>query len=74
VSLSFTRKTGESDQLFGSVTSADISEGLAAQGFTIDKRKIELSEPIKTIGEFEVPVKLHREIVAKVKLAVTKEE
>jgi large subunit ribosomal protein L9 len=74
VSLSFARKTGENDHLFGSVTSADISEALAAQGFTIDKRRIELAEPIKAIGEFEVPVKLHREIVATVKLAVTKEE
>jgi len=74
VSLELTRKSGENDQLFGSVTSADISEALAAKGFTIDKRKIALAEPIKTIGEFEVPIKLHREIAATVKLAVKKEE
>ncbi|HKV48935.1 MAG TPA: 50S ribosomal protein L9 [Candidatus Acidoferrales bacterium] len=74
VSLEVTRKSGESDQLFGSVTSADISEALAAKGFTIDKRKITLAEPIKTIGEFDVPIKLHREIAATVKLAVKKEE
>lgn len=74
VSLEVTRKSGESDQLFGSVTSADISEALAAKGFTIDKRKIALAEPIKTIGEFDVPIKLHREIAASVKLAVKKEE
>src|SRR6516225_3737209 len=51
VSLSFTRKTGENDQMFGSVTTADISEGLAAQGFKIDKRQVQLAEPIKIIGE-----------------------
>lgn len=74
VSLELTRKSGENDQLFGSVTSADISEALAQKGFTIDKRKITLAEPIKTIGEFEVPVRLHREINATVKLAVKKDE
>jgi large subunit ribosomal protein L9 len=74
VSLSFTRKAGENEQLFGSVTSADISEALAAQGFTIDKRKITLTDPIKLVGEYEIPVKLHREVVANVKLVVKKEE
>jgi len=74
VSLSLTRKAGESDQLFGSVTSADISEALAAQGYTIDKRKISLENPIKLVGEYDVPVKLHREVVANIKLAVKKEE
>ncbi len=74
VSLELTRKSGENDQLFGSVTNADVSEALAAQGFTIDKRKITLADPIKTIGEFEIPVKLHREVTATVKLAVKKEE
>jgi large subunit ribosomal protein L9 len=74
VSLELTRKSGENDQLFGSVTNADISEALAAKGYTIDKRKITLTEPIKTIGEFEIPVKLHREVTATVKLAVKKEE
>ena len=63
VSLEFTRKAGENDQLFGSVTSADISEALAAKGFTIDKRKIVLAEPIKIVGEYEIPVKLHREVI-----------
>jgi large subunit ribosomal protein L9 len=74
VSLAFTRKAGENEQLFGSVTSADISEALAAQGFTIDKRKITLADPIKLVGDYEIPVKLHREVVANVKLAVKKEE
>jgi large subunit ribosomal protein L9 len=74
VSLSFTRKAGESDQLFGSVTSGDISEALAAQDFHIEKRKIVLAEPIKTIGEHEIPVKLHREVTVNVKVTVKKEE
>ncbi|MGB9067283.1 MAG: 50S ribosomal protein L9 [Candidatus Acidiferrales bacterium] len=73
VSLELTRKAGETDQLFGSVTSADISEALAAQGFTVDKRKIALAEPIKVLGEYEVPLKLHREVSATVKLTVKKE-
>jgi large subunit ribosomal protein L9 len=74
VSLEFTRKAGENDQLFGSVTSGDIAEALAAKGFEIDKKRIVLAEPIKIMGEFEVPVKLHREVNANVKVAVKKEE
>jgi len=74
VSLEISRKSGENDQLFGSVTSADVADALAAQGYTIDKRKIQLAEPIKSIGHFEVPIKLHREVTASVKLAVNKEE
>ncbi len=73
VSLELTRKAGESDQLFGSVTSADISEALAAKGFNVEKRKIALADPIKVVGEFEIPVKLHREITSNVKLSVKKE-
>jgi large subunit ribosomal protein L9 len=73
VSLALTRKAGENDQLFGSVTSGDIEEALAQQGYNIDKRKILLKDPIKTIGEFEIPLKLHREVAANVKLAVKKE-
>ena len=73
VSLELTRKAGENDQLFGSVTSADISEALAAKGFNVEKRKIALQEPIKVVGDFEIPVKLHREISANVKLSVKKE-
>lgn len=72
--VKLTRKAGESDHLFGSVTSGDISESLAAQGFTIDKRKIQLDEPIKLLGEFDVPVKLHREVVATIKVIVQREE
>jgi large subunit ribosomal protein L9 len=74
VSLSFSRKAGENEQLFGSVTSADIAEALEAQGYHIDKRKITLAEPIKVVGEYEIPVKLHREISANLKVTVKKEE
>jgi large subunit ribosomal protein L9 len=73
VSLELTRKAGENDQLFGSVTSSDISEALAAKGFNVEKRKIALADPIKVVGDFEIPVKLHREITANVKLSVKKE-
>jgi large subunit ribosomal protein L9 len=73
VALTLARKAGDSDQLFGSVTTGDISEALAAQGFTIDRRKIQLAEPIKLTGDYQVPVKLHRDIVASVKLSVTRE-
>ena len=72
VSLELTRKAGENDQLFGSVTSADISEALAAKGFNVEKRKIALADPIKVVGEFEIPAELHREIAANVKLSVKK--
>lgn len=74
VTVALKRKAGENDQMFGSVTSADISDSLAAQGFTLDKRKIQLDQPIKTLGEFEVPAKLHREVIAKIKVIVTREE
>ncbi|MGH9733582.1 MAG: 50S ribosomal protein L9 [Candidatus Acidiferrales bacterium] len=74
VTLTVSRKAGENDQLFGSVTSADVAEGLAAQGYTIEKRKIALSDPIKLVGEYQIPVKLFREISASVKLVVSKEE
>jgi len=74
VSLEFTRKAGENDQLFGSVTSADISEALAAKGFTVDKRKIALADPVKVVGDYEVPVKLHREVTVPLKFTVKKEE
>jgi large subunit ribosomal protein L9 len=74
VALTIVRKTGENDQLFGSVTAADISEALATQGFTIDKRKVQLAEPIKSVGEHQVPIKLHRDVLANVAVTVKKEE
>jgi large subunit ribosomal protein L9 len=64
LNLSFTRKSGENGQLFGSVTTADIAGELAAQGFEIDRRKIQLSEPIKSLGDFTISIKLHREVTA----------
>ena len=73
VTVEFTRKSGEHDQLFGSVTSADIAHALEAKGFTIDRRKILLDVPLKTVGEFKVPVKLHREVTVTVKAVVKKE-
>jgi large subunit ribosomal protein L9 len=73
VSLKFTRKTGENDQMFGSVTSADIAEGLGAQGFKIDKRQVQLSEPIKIIGENTVTIKVFRDVTAQIKVGVEKE-
>jgi large subunit ribosomal protein L9 len=74
VNLEFTRRTGDEDHLFGSVTTGDIAEALEAKGYHIDKKKIVLAEPIKALGGFEVPVKLHRELTAPVKVSVKKEE
>jgi large subunit ribosomal protein L9 len=71
--LKFTRKTGENDQMFGSVTTADISEGLTAQGFKIDKRQVQLAEPIKIIGDSQVTIKVFREVTAQIKVNVEKE-
>lgn len=71
--LSFTRKAGEQGHLFGSVTSADIAAELARQGFEIDRRKIQLSEPLKSVGEFVVPIRLYREVTARVKVNVAAE-
>jgi len=74
VSLTISQKAGENDQLFGSVTSKDVADGLAAKGYTIDRRKIQLDEPIKSLGEFKVPVKLHKDVTAEVTVVVVKEE
>jgi large subunit ribosomal protein L9 len=71
--LSFTRKSGEAGHLFGSVTSADVAAGLAAQGFEIDRRKIQLGEPLKSVGEFTVAIKLYREVTAHIKVNVVAE-
>ena len=73
VALEFKRKTGDNDHLFGSVTGADIAQALEAQGFHIDRRKVHLEEPLKSIGEFLIPVRLHREVTAHVKVTVSKE-
>jgi large subunit ribosomal protein L9 len=73
VTLSFQRKAGEKDHLFGSVTSSDIAEALAHKGFDIDRRKIQLSDPLKSLGEFDVPIRLHREVTSRVKVVIEKE-
>jgi large subunit ribosomal protein L9 len=74
VELVFERKVGENDHLFGSVTSAEIAHQLEQKGFTIDRRKLQLEEPLRQLGEFHVPVKLHREVTAHVKVTVKAEE
>ena len=73
VSLRFTRKTGENDQMFGSVTTADVAEGLAAQGFKTDKRQVQLADPIKALGEYSVTIKVFRDVTANIKVHVEKE-
>ena len=72
-SVSFTRKSGENDQLFGSVTSGDINDALSKKGFNLDKRQIQIHEPLKTVGEFTVPVKLHKDVTAHLKVVIEKE-
>jgi large subunit ribosomal protein L9 len=73
VALKFTRKTGENDQMFGSVTTGDIAEALKLQNFEVDKRQVQLADPIKTIGEFPVTIKVFRDVTAQIKVAVEKE-
>lgn len=73
VSITATVSVGEEDRVFGSVTSQEIARLLAEKGFEIDRRKIALEEPIKMLGVFEVPIKLHSKVEAKVKLWVVKE-
>jgi len=74
VTLTFKRKAGEKDHLFGSVTSGDIAEGLTAKGFDIDRRKIQLHDPLKNLGDFDVPIKLHRDVTSRIKVVIEKEE
>lgn len=73
VELTFVRKSGEAGHLFGSVTSADIAAELVAQGFDIDRRKIQLSDPLKTVGDIVVGIRLHREVSAHIKVNVVAE-
>lgn len=73
VSLKFSRKTGENEQMFGSVTTGDIADGLKAQGFSIDKRQVQIADPLKTLGEFPVTVKVFRDVTAEIKVHVEKE-
>jgi large subunit ribosomal protein L9 len=73
VSLSFHRKAGEKDHLFGSVTPSDIAEALEKKGFNIDRRKLQLTDPLKSLGDFDVPIRLHRDVTSRVKVVIEKE-
>jgi large subunit ribosomal protein L9 len=73
VVLSFTRKSGENGHLFGSVTSADIAAALETKGFEVDRRKIQVEEPLKSVGEFAVAIKLYREVTAHISVKVVAE-
>jgi large subunit ribosomal protein L9 len=64
------RRVGENDALYGSVTSADVAQALKDKGFEVDKRKIQMPEPLKALGESTIPVKIHREVVAQVKVKI----
>jgi large subunit ribosomal protein L9 len=75
VTVTIAQKAGENDQLFGSVTSKDVADALAAKDFTaVDRRKIQLDEPIKQLGEYKIPVKLHKDVTAEITVVVVKEE
>lgn len=74
ISLTFHARAGEEGRLFGSITSADIAERLAEQGVEVDRRHIELEEPIKALGVFNVPIRLHAEVRPEIKVWVIKEE
>jgi len=73
LSVSFTRRSGENDQLFGSVTSGDIEEAVVKKGINLDRKQIQLHEPLKTLGEFTVSVKLHKDVSAHLKVVIAKE-
>jgi large subunit ribosomal protein L9 len=71
--IEITRKVGETEALYGSVTTSDIAEALSRKGFEVDRRKLQLQEPIKKLGQFEIPLRLHREVTAHVKVRVVPE-
>ena len=73
VAITIARRVGETDQLYGSVTAADIADYLKAKGFEVDRRKLVLPDPIKPIGEHNVPLKLHRNVTVPLKVKVVKE-
>jgi large subunit ribosomal protein L9 len=74
VVVNLAQKAGDQDQLFGSVTSKDIADALERMNYTIDRRKIQLAEPIKQLGEYKVPVRLHRDVTVEITVNVTREE
>ncbi len=73
LSVSFQRKSGENDQLFGSVTSGDVADALEKKSFNVDRRKIQIHEPLRTLGEFTIPIKLHKEVTAHLKVIIERE-
>ena len=73
LAVTFVRRAGEHDQLFGSVTSGDIAEGLEKKGFSIDRRKVQLHESLRTLGEFTVPIRLHKDVTTHLKVLIEKE-
>ena len=74
VEVEIPRRVGDNDVLYGSVTSADVAHALSAKGFEVEKRKIVLPEPLKALGEFTVPVKIHREVSAQVRVKIVPEK
>ena len=73
IDVEIARKVGETEALYGSVTTADIADAVHAKGFDIDRRKIQLQDPIKKLGEYDVPVKLHRDVITRLKVRVVAE-
>ncbi len=73
MSVTIAQKAGENDQLFGSVTAKDIADSLESQGYSIDRRKIQLPDPIKTLGDHTVPVRLHRDVTTNITVHVVRE-
>jgi large subunit ribosomal protein L9 len=73
LSVSFKRRSGEHDQLFGSVTSSDIGDALEKKGFNVDRRKVQLHEALRTLGEFMIPIKLHKDVTAHLKVVIERE-
>jgi large subunit ribosomal protein L9 len=73
IDVEITRKVGETDALYGSVTTSDVADALATKGYEVDRRKLVLQEPIKKLGEYSIPIKLHREVTAQIKLRVVAE-
>jgi len=74
ITVTIAQKAGENDQLFGSVGAKDIADALAAKNYTIDRRKVQLEDPIKQLGEYKVPVRLHKDVTAEITVVVVKEE
>ena len=74
IELTLSRRVGDTEQLYGSVTTADIAEALLEKGLEIDRKRIHLDEPLKSLGEFTIPVKLHRDVTAQLKVHVAKQD